>query len=277
MRIHHLDCATLCPFGGRLVSGEGPLLACAELVCHCLLIETDHQGLVLVDTGIGLADVANPRSTLGLGFELTTRPVLDVEQTAARAVERLGFARKDVRHIVLTHADLDHAGGLPDFPHAKVHVTRDEHDAVVARATFKEKERYRLPHFAHGPAWETYTTTGEPWFGFGAVRSLVGLPPEILLIPLAGHTRGHAAVAVKDGDGWLLHAGDAYFSRHTVDPSSPTAPAMDFFERLVALDYARVRTNHERLRELHARHGHEVRIFCAHDPREMPRAQTSAS
>src|SRR2546429_4224699 len=52
---------------------------------------------------------------------------------------------------------------------------------------------------------------GEPWFGFRAVRDLPGLPPEILVIPLPGHTRGHIGVAVDTGAGWLLHAGDAFY------------------------------------------------------------------
>ncbi|MGP3965322.1 hypothetical protein ACTWPT_56180 [Nonomuraea sp. 3N208] len=45
------------------------------------------------------------------------------------------------------------------------------------------------------------------------MRQLNGLPPEILLIPLAGHSRGHSGVAVDTGATWLLHAGDAYFFR----------------------------------------------------------------
>ncbi|MFD0510570.1 MBL fold metallo-hydrolase [Streptomyces aureus] len=36
----------------------------------------------------------------------------------------LGYAVDDVRHIVLTHLDLDHAGGLPDFPRARFTSTR---------------------------------------------------------------------------------------------------------------------------------------------------------
>ncbi|WP_223281445.1 MBL fold metallo-hydrolase [Streptomyces antnestii] len=46
------------------------------------------------------------------------RPVLDTGETAVRQVAALGYDIEDVRHIVLTHLDLDHAGGLRDFPPA---------------------------------------------------------------------------------------------------------------------------------------------------------------
>ena len=38
----------------------------------------------------------------------------------------------DVRHVLLTHLDRDHAGGIPDFPKARVHVHRKEHEMAVA-------------------------------------------------------------------------------------------------------------------------------------------------
>ena len=59
MRIHHLSCGTDCPLGGALFDGRSRGLT-GRLVCHCLLIETDRDGLVLVDTGYGLRDVDHP-------------------------------------------------------------------------------------------------------------------------------------------------------------------------------------------------------------------------
>ena len=59
MRIHHLNTGTMCPIGRRLVNGTGSIFQRARMVCHCLLIET-NDGLALVDTGIGLDDIANP-------------------------------------------------------------------------------------------------------------------------------------------------------------------------------------------------------------------------
>ena len=59
MRIHHLNTGTMCPIGQRLVNGTGSLFHRARMVCHCLLVQTD-DGLALVDTGIGLGDIADP-------------------------------------------------------------------------------------------------------------------------------------------------------------------------------------------------------------------------
>ena len=59
MRIHHLNTGTMCPIGQRLVNGTGSIFRRARMVCHCLLVET-HDGLALVDTGIGLGDIADP-------------------------------------------------------------------------------------------------------------------------------------------------------------------------------------------------------------------------
>ncbi|GAA5036220.1 hypothetical protein [Actinopolymorpha pittospori] len=59
MRVHHLNCGTMRPLGGRLIDGRGGFLHRAELVCHCLLVETGDE-LVLVDTGMGSPSVERP-------------------------------------------------------------------------------------------------------------------------------------------------------------------------------------------------------------------------
>src|SRR3954447_15217306 len=97
------------PPGGKLVDGRPGYFRRARMVCHCLLVETD-DGLLLVDTGVG------PKNTLPLPFLAITNPTLDIAETAARQVVQLGYKVDDVRHIALTHMDLDHAGGLRDFP-----------------------------------------------------------------------------------------------------------------------------------------------------------------
>ena len=225
MRIHHLNCGCMCPVGGRLWDGVSRGLT-GQLVCHCLLVETDSSGLVLVDTGFGARDVEDPYERLSPLFIHANRIQLEHRYTALEQVKSLGFSPRDVRHIVLTHLDFDHAGGLEDFPEATVHVLRAEMEEAEVRQGFIHRRRYRPEQWDGVRDWRFYDPTGERWFGFGAVRDLDGLPPEILMIPLPGHTMGHAGIAIDTPDGWLLNAGDAYFYRHEMDDDPSCTPGL---------------------------------------------------
>ena len=64
--------------------------------------------------------------------------------------------------------------------------------------------RCRPAQWGETGTWRTDAVAGESWMDMPAVRTLDGLPPEVLPIPLAGHTAGHCGVAVETGEGWLL-------------------------------------------------------------------------
>lgn len=269
MQIKHLNCGSMHPLGGALVRSPETPAHLAPMICHCLLVETE-QGLVLIDTGLGTADIAAAKARLGRSFLTMVRPKLVVAETALQQIKALGYAPGDVRHIVLTHLDLDHAGGISDFPNAKVHVLAAEHDAAQARNHWKERDRYKTVQWQHTPDWALYTPRGEDWFGFDCVRQLEGLPPEILLVPLTGHTRGHAGIAVDTGDGWLLHAGDAYFNHHELHSHGPRCPAgLRLFQSLLSMDNTQRVHNQKRLQSLAAEQAGDVTIFSAHDPWEF--------
>jgi glyoxylase-like metal-dependent hydrolase (beta-lactamase superfamily II) len=273
MRIHHLNCGTDCPLGGALFDGRS-LSPLGRLVCHCWLIET-NQGLVLIDTGYGLKDVDHPHRPPQPRITRAMRTMLNIrlreEETAVRQIERLGFSPADVRHIVLTHLDFDHAGGLEDFPQAIVHVMDAEFSAATGpRDGFVPRNRYRPSQFDEVRQWKRYTGQGEAWFGFPAVRGLEGLPPEILLVPLPGHTWGHAGVAVDTGSGWMLHAGDAYFYRKEVrQPQRQCTPGLRGYQNLMEVDRTQRLANQKRLRTLSIERRADVKIVCAHDAVEL--------
>ena len=273
MRVHHLNCGSMReidPADGR----DGPLPR-ARVVCHCLLAETASHGLVLVETGLGTNDVRRPADTLGKDWVTLAEPVLDLGETALHQLRRLGHAPRDVQHIVVTHLDRDHAGGLADFPQATVHVLQAEYEAALAGTA----DRYRAAQLAHRPRWATYASQqGEPWFGFDAVHDLNGLPADILLVPLGGHSHGHSAVAVNTGERWLLHAGDAYFYHREVDPQTPRShPLLDFVQLGAEVNRPLRLGNQARLREVARLHGAEVEIFSAHDPWEFQRYGRAAT
>jgi glyoxylase-like metal-dependent hydrolase (beta-lactamase superfamily II) len=265
LTVHDLNCGTLRPFGSP------------SLVCRCLLIET-AGGLVLVDTGFGPADIERLRRPRPPAMQLARyayaklviRAALDPAETASAQLGRLGHSPADVTDIVLTHLDLDHAGGLADFPNARVHVDAAEHDfADPPQGRGVHRFRYWDYQWEHGPDWVTYPPGGEPWLGLDGARDLHGLP-GMKLVPLPGHSRGHCGVAIDTGDGrWLLHAADAYFHHREIDPDRPRSIAgLSAFQKQFEYDAAARHDTQQRLRELLRAHGGTVEIICSHDPRQ---------
>ncbi len=196
MTIHLLNCFTC---NARLPRSLKTGLA-------CLLIET-NTGLVLLDTGIGLEDYVQPTWMVQL-FRVVTDMPFDPREAAINLIRQLGYCPADVHDIVLTHMHFDHCGGLPDFPHAKVHVHRREHEAFTDNKILHWDEYAYVPrHTAHKPEFILYDRPQETWCDFDAIR--LPFDPEMCFVPLHGHSRGHCGVAVKTTDGWFFHAGDA--------------------------------------------------------------------
>lgn len=262
-QIKHFNCASMAP---RAPGGLVP----ARMVAHCLLVERD-RGLTLVDTGFGTADIAERR--MGRAFIALMGTALDPAETALAQVRAAGYEAGDVTDIVLTHLDLDHAGGLGDFPRARIHVYREELAAARARKSYKERQRYVAAQWSHHPNWVEHAVVGDSWLGFGSVRAL---GDDLLLVPLQGHSRGHCGVAVRrPSGGWFLHAGDSYFS-HGEKETPPRCPSgLAAFQSIVQMDKNARLSNQQRLRHLHAEHGpgsgspEEVTVFSAHDAREF--------
>lgn len=248
-RVHSLNC-------GTLHAPPNP-----QAGCHCLLLE-DPSGLALVDTGIGLRDVANPTGRLDqrvideAGFQFNEA------DTAVRQIEQLGFQARDVGHIILTHGDPDHTGGLADFSSAEVYISKEEY-ASIRNGHF----RYAPAHYTYGPRWNCYPSMKRTWFGLEARPLALGFQAQVLLIPLFGHTLGHCGVAIEQDNGWLLHVGDAYYLRDELE--SDDAPISKLSAVRADDDGLRSQSLAE-LRRLKRDHAGEIRMVCYHDLSEFP-------
>ncbi len=270
--VHHLNAATMCPrVPARLLGQRGR----ATMVCHCLLLETARDGLILVDTGFGTADLED-RDRAPRSFRLMTNPQMKREETLLAQLEAKGLAAGDVRHIVLTHLDLDHAGGLSDFPGATVHLHQRELDAATARADAVARMRYRTAQWAHGPTWKPYGEAGDTWRGVPAVRQLDGVSAEVGLLPMHGHSLGHSAVLVGAAGRWLIHAGDAYFHRSSVTAEPEVPVGLRIFEARMRADKKAWQASVAQLRQLRTSHA-DITMFCAHDVVELEQAQAAGA
>ena len=94
---------------------------------------------------------------------------------------------------------------------------------------------------------------------------------------MPGHTRGHACVAVDAGHRWVLHCGDAFYYRGTLDGHSSVPKSINLFEGIVAFDPKRVRDNHARFAELYARREPDLFIVSAHDPALLAEAVATSA
>lgn len=118
----------------------------------------------------------------------------------------------------------------------------------------------------------------QAWLGFDSVRRLEGLPCEIVMIPLPGHTFGHAGVAVRNSQKWLLQAGDAYFYHQEMDLLKPwCTPGLRLYQTLMEKDRQARLANQDRLRQLRRDHAAQVEVFCSHDTVEFKRLSHQAT
>lgn len=250
--IHHLNCGTLQPYFPKLKS-----------IVYCLLLAS-NQGLVLIDTGFGMQDYTQPSMKMRVFLAIMGVP-RNADETAMAQVRALGYQPSDVKHIVLTHLHLDHAGGLPDFPDAMVHVYRTEYEAMLLRKGLLSWG-YDTWHFRHNVRWVFHEVVDGAWFGFPSLSIIDGLKPSVRLIPLPGHTHGHCGVAIETDRGWLLHCGDAAspFHKHTsILTQSPDAYRFPHLPRWFT---QWVMGSHvTALRELAQHHGDEIDFISGHD------------
>ncbi|CAK9032681.1 Probable metallo-hydrolase Rv2300c, partial [Durusdinium trenchii] len=229
--------------------------------CHCLMVRSG-TGVVLVDTGIGLQDIADPVGRIGQEAIDAAGFLFLPAITAVRQLEQLGIRPMEVSDIVLTHFDPDHVGGLADFPQAKIHVAEEE-----KRNLDSGNPRYSAAQFAHKPNWITYETDDCDTLGVASRRVHTALGIDIRLVPLFGHTNGHCGVAIQANDAWTLHVGDAYYLR---DELTNTKHPVDELATLRADDNQRRLESLEVLRQLTRRTDVELTYFGYHDVGELP-------
>jgi len=230
--------------------------------CHILAVYARRDQVCLVDTGIGLRDIADPCNRIGsdsidaAGFKLLP------EWTAINQLDVLGIPSSAVTDIILTHCDPDHVGGLDDFPNATVHLSDEEKRNVLSG-----NPRYATNQLSSISNWRTYSKDDRSVLGLHARSLDLTMGAEVCLVPLFGHTHGHCGVAVRIDDSWLIHVGDAYYLREELHnkthPISVLAAARadDDQLRLNSVDL---------IRSLSKRGGVEVSFFGYHDTTELP-------
>lgn len=255
VKVHHLNC-------GRIT------LPAVTAVTHVLACEYQH-GVVLVDVGIGRADAARPLARLGVSGRAMYLH-LRQERPAIEQLGALGFTKGDVAAIVATHLDFDHVGAVSDFPDVPVLMSDTEWQAATTRPTARERMRYRTTHLADLTAQaRPVNATNVTALPIGLSGVPIDAAETLWLAPLVGHTRGHSAIVVRTDTGWLVHAGDAFFSKPSIYEDSEKGLAHRVAcgaEQLLAMDRSSIERNHQQLKECV---GQGALVICSHDQQQF--------
>jgi N-acyl homoserine lactone hydrolase len=201
------------------------------------LIQTDDGTNVLVDTGF-------PREMVGAYRQASEPgPRVDEEEYVVNRLAALGLTPKDIRYLVATHLDGDHAGGHDEFPDSEIVIQQEHLDAA---RTLERFQRNR----AH---WDA------PGLHYRTVDGDTELLPGIELIKTTGHKPGHQSVLVRLPEtGPVLLAIDAIPRMDQRDPDTRTIGGAD-------MDEAGVRASTRKLMDLAEREGVTL-IIHGHDP-----------
>ncbi len=183
------------------VDADNTILMCNDP----LLVKTPHS-IVLIDTGLGNKLTAKQKSI----FKVAT------PWDIPAGLKTLGICREEVSHVVLTHGDFDHAGGVAMLtdkgqleltcPYAKHFLQQNEWDDIVDLHP-RAKSVYLAEDFSllHGRNLEILDGDAE-------------ICPGIHIRFSGGHTRGHQVVEIRSGDMIAVHMGDLYPTHFHANP-----------------------------------------------------------
>ena len=161
-----------------------------------ILLQTP-QGNVLIETGLG--NKLTPKQK-GI-FRVRA------EWDLVAGLARLGLSRESISHVILTHGDFDHAGGVTmlndngglelTFPAAMHYMQRQEWEDVLA-PNIRSASAYWPENFAG-------LVEGK---NLHLVEGEEEIMPGLRLVRTGGHTRGHQAIWLESGGQIALHLGD---------------------------------------------------------------------
>jgi glyoxylase-like metal-dependent hydrolase (beta-lactamase superfamily II) len=190
------------------------------LPVNVFLIE-HPAGRCLVDTGQTAHATSPGYFSWWYPYFRLSRFELTPDDEIAAQLGRAGVPPATVRWIVLTHLHTDHVGGLGAFVNAEVLVARAEWEP--AQGLGGRFRGYQPQYWPRGIVPTLVDFAGPAIGPFRGSQDLAA-DGRLVMVPLPGHTRGHAGLLVGDGQRFrCLCAGDA---AHCAEELERQAPAV---------------------------------------------------
>jgi glyoxylase-like metal-dependent hydrolase (beta-lactamase superfamily II) len=127
------------------------------------------------------------------------------DDEVAPRMRAAGLRTEDVRLVIPTHLDADHAGGIGHFPDATILVNRPEFEYVTQTRYGRIRSQQRF-----WPDWfqpSLYDLEPEPYGPFIESFSVTD-NGDVRLVPTPGHSPAHVSPVIDDDGKKLFFAGD---------------------------------------------------------------------
>jgi len=177
----------------------------------------NQERTILVDTGYDGSEAAR-----------RDRPV---QVEPAQALAQIGIAPESIDTAIITHLHYDHAGGLEQFPNAKLHL--QEAEMVYATGPCMCHSVLQYPFTAdHVCNMVRRVYNGSVMFHDGDAE----VAPGVTVHKVGGHSRGLQVVRIETEQGPMVLASDAAHYYENYEQRSPFPLVVDVEDMLKGYD-----------------------------------------
>ena len=207
-------------------------------------VETDN-GWVLFDTG---CDPRVGEDPVGVWGRLASAFQIDMteEDHLVSRLASLGLGPTDIRHVVVSHLHMDHAGGMQFFPESTIHVQTTE-------------MRHGMYPDHISAAGFVRTDFDRSELTYELAEGDFEVVPGVWAIFTPGHSPGHQSLLVQLPSGPFLITGDAAYEHRQLERCIPPPVACDDAQAVYSL---------KRLRGMQLRD--DVHVIVSHDADAWP-------
>ncbi len=179
----------------------------------------------------------------GVTPEMAQERQLDGYVNPAEVLARIDVKAEEVRHVVITHLHLDHAGGVSLFPEATFYIQEDEYrfwvqDPVAARPPFKA---------VSDAASTAYLASLEGTDRLVLLKGDRQVLPGIQCLLAPGHTVALQAVAVNTARGTAILGSDCGHVFRNYKEDWPSALIVDLVGWMKTYDKLREKASSSEL------------------------------
>lgn len=202
-----------------------------------------HGDFLLFDTGLGEQIDAQYQQ----GMPLWWRPFFTYDKPVVSARTQLDRAgMPPLQRVILSHSHWDHAGGVQDFPEARIGIAAAERPRVSNPST-GPGGTWASQVGADSIRWEELVFQPVPFMGYPESLDLYQ-DGTVVLVPMPGHTPGSLGLFVTTDSGRrYFFIGDAAW---TLAALRQGAPKFWVAGKLVDGDAPRTQTSLEQVRAL---------------------------